>query len=69
MHLWLQAIFLLSSSKKSISSNQLHRTLGCTLKTAWFISQRVREAMRVGGFAPMGGVIGKRLTYQTTREG
>jgi transposase-like protein len=55
MHLWLQAIFLLSSSKKGISSNQLHRTLGCTLKTAWFISHRVREAMRAGGLAPMGG--------------
>jgi transposase-like protein len=55
MHLWLQAIFLLSSSKKGISSNQLHRTLGCTLKTAWFISHRVREAMRDGNLAPMGG--------------
>ncbi|ABD08173.1 ISSpo8, transposase [Rhodopseudomonas palustris HaA2] len=58
MHLWLQAIFLLSSSKKGISSNQLHRTLGCTLKTAWFISHRVREAMRDGGLAPMGGAGG-----------
>jgi transposase-like protein len=58
MHLWLQAIYLLSSSKKGISSNQLHRTLGCTLKTAWFISHRVREAMRDGGLAPMGGAGG-----------
>ena len=49
MRHWLQAIFLMSSSKKGISSNQLHRTLGCTLKTAWFISHRIREAMRVGG--------------------
>jgi transposase-like protein len=49
MRHWLQAIFLLSSSKKGISSNQLHRTLGCTLKTAWFISHRIREAMRVNG--------------------
>jgi transposase-like protein len=55
MHLWLQAIFLLSSSKKGISSNQLHRTLGCTLKTAWFISHRVREAMRDGNLSPLGG--------------
>jgi transposase-like protein len=55
MRHWLQAIFLLSSSKKGISSNQLHRTLGCTLKTAWFISHRIREAMRVTGAAPMGG--------------
>ncbi|ODA66875.1 ISXO2-like transposase domain protein [Methyloligella halotolerans] len=55
MHLWLQAIFLLSSAKKGISSNQLHRTLGVTLKTAWFMSHRIREAMRAGDFAPMGG--------------
>jgi hypothetical protein len=56
MRHWLQAIFLMSSSKKGISSNQLHRTLGCTLKTAWFISHRIREAMRGGGpFTPMMG--------------
>lgn len=55
MRHWLQAMFLMSSSKKGISSNQLHRTLGCTLKTAWFISHRIREAMRVTGVTPMGG--------------
>ena len=49
MRHWLQAIFLMSSSKKGISSHQLHRTLGCTLKTAWFISHRIREAMRATG--------------------
>lgn len=55
MHLWLQAIFLMASSKKGISSNQLHRTLGVTLKTAWFMSHRLREAMRAGGLGPLGG--------------
>lgn len=55
LRLWLQAIHLMSSSKKGISSNQLHRTLGVTLKTAWFMSHRVREAMRVLGMTPMGG--------------
>ena len=55
MHLWLQAIFLLSSSKKGISSNQLHRVLGVSLKTAWFMSHRIREAMRDGGLTPLGG--------------
>jgi transposase-like protein len=55
MRHWLQAIFLMASSKKGISSNQLHRTLGCTLKTAWFISHRIREAMRVNHSTPMGG--------------
>ncbi|MGO8753916.1 MAG: IS1595 family transposase [Gallionellaceae bacterium] len=46
MRLWLQAIFLIASSKKGISSNQLHRTLGITLKSAWFMSHRIREAMK-----------------------
>ena len=55
MHLWLQAIVMMCSSKKGISSNQLHRTLGVTLKTAWFMSHRLREAMRGGSLAPMGG--------------
>jgi transposase-like protein len=55
MHLWLQAMFLLCSSKKGISSNQLSRTLGVTLKTAWFMSHRIREAVRTVGVEPMGG--------------
>ena len=55
MHLWLQAMFLMTSSKKGISSNQLHRTLGVTLKTAWFMSHRIRLAMQAVGLAPMGG--------------
>ncbi len=55
MNLWLQAMYLLCSSKKGISSNQLHRTLGVTLKTAWFMAHRIREAMRITGVEPMGG--------------
>ncbi len=55
MHLWLQAVYLMCSSKKGVSSNQLHRTLGVTLKTAWFMSHRLREAMRVVGAGPLGG--------------
>jgi transposase-like protein len=55
LRLWLQAIHLLCSSKKGMSSNQLHRVLGVTLKTAWFMSHRIREAMRTGGLAPLGG--------------
>lgn len=71
MHIWLQAMFLLASSKKGISSNQLHRTLGCTLKTAWFISHRIREAMKIVGFDPMGGdgkVVEADETYFGDRE-
>jgi transposase-like protein len=55
MNLWLQAMYLICSSKKGISSNQLHRTLGVTLKTAWFMAHRIREAMRVVGVGPLGG--------------
>ncbi len=58
LYLWLQAMHLLCSSKKGISSNQLHRTLGITLKSAWFLSHRIREAMRDGSLAPMGGAGG-----------
>ena len=54
LHLWLQAMHLLCSSKKGISSNQLHRILGVSLKTAWFMSHRIREAMRSGDLAPFG---------------
>lgn len=56
LYIWLQAFYLIAGSKKGISSNQLHRTLGVTLKTAWFMSHRIREAMRTGSLAvPMGG--------------
>lgn len=55
LHQWFQAAFLMCSSKKGISSNQLARTLGCTIKTAWFVSHRLREAMRDGHIGPMGG--------------
>ncbi len=56
LRMWLQAIALLAASKKGISSNQLHRMLGVTLKSAWFMSHRIREAMRSGSLAtPMGG--------------
>ena len=55
LKLWLQAMHLMGASKKGISSNQLHCTLGVTLKTAWFMSHRIREAMTSMGMEPMGG--------------
>jgi transposase-like protein len=54
LHAWLQAVYLLCSSKKGISSHQLHRTLGVTYKTAWFMTHRIREAMRSGDLSPFG---------------
>jgi transposase-like protein len=51
LHQWFQAAFLLCSSKKGVSSNQLARTLGVTVKTAWFASHRLREALRQGDLA------------------
>ncbi len=54
LRLWLQAIFLIASSKKGISANQLHRTLGVMLKTAWFMGHRIREAMKSDGLEVFG---------------
>ena len=51
---WLQAIFLMTASKKGVSAHQLHRTLEVTYKTAWFLAHRIREAMRCGDLAPFG---------------
>ena len=51
---WLQAIYLICTSKKGISAHQLHRTLEITYKAAWFLGHRVREAMRSGDLAPFG---------------
>jgi transposase-like protein len=54
LHLWFQAAHLMCSSKKGVSANQLHRTLGVTLKTAWFLAHRLREAMAEGALNPFG---------------
>jgi transposase-like protein len=51
----LQAVYLMSASKKGVSAHQLHRVLEITYKSAWFLCHRVREAMRDGSLAPMGG--------------
>lgn len=66
LRLWLQAIYLIASSKKGISSNQLQRTLGVTIRSAWFMSHRIREAMKDGGlelFGGMGGAVEADETF------
>jgi transposase-like protein len=52
---WLAALFLLTASKKGVSAHQVHRSLGISYKSAWFMMHRLREAMRQGGLAPIGG--------------
>lgn len=58
LHKMLQAVYLMTASKKGISAHQLHRILEVQYKSAWFLAHRIREAMRSGEFAPMGGAGG-----------
>jgi transposase-like protein len=68
LNVWLQAFFLMASSKKGVSSHQIHRELGITYKSAWFLTHRIREAMRAGGLTSpqmggKGGVVEVDETY------
>jgi transposase-like protein len=58
LHKWLHGFHLMASSKKGVSAHQLHRSLDITYRSAWFMAHRIREAMRAGGLAPMGGAGG-----------
>lgn len=66
LHLWFQAVYLICSSKKGISSNQLARTLRITVKSAWFLSHRIREAMREGALAVPFGSTGGAVEVDET---
>jgi transposase-like protein len=55
LHKWVLGFHLMCSSKKGVSSHQLHRTLGITYRSAWFMAHRIRECMRNGGLTPLGG--------------
>ena len=55
LHLWLQVIHLMCASKKGIATRQIQRLLNCSMKTAWFLGHRIREAMGDDGSEPMGG--------------
>lgn len=52
LHKWLLAFRLMAGSKKGISAHQIHRTLGITYKSAWFMAHRIREAMGPDGSEP-----------------
>lgn len=56
LHKWLLATHLMASSKKGMSAHQMHRMIGVTYKTAWFLCHRIREAMNgAGNDGPLGG--------------
>ena len=68
----LQAVYLMTASKKGISAHQMHRILEISYKSAWFLMHRVREAMRSGDLAPFGGeggVVEVDETFIGRREG
>lgn len=65
---WLAALFLLTASKKGISAHQIHRSLGISYKSSWFMMHRLREAMRTGGLEPLGGA-GKVVEADETYHG
>lgn len=80
LHKWVLASHLMAASKKGMSAHQLHRMLGVTYKTAWFMAHRIREAMKedVKSSGPIGGegktveadetYIGKRETPRVSAQ-
>lgn len=68
---WLMAVHLMCASKKAMSSHQLHRMLGITYKSAWFMTHRIREAMKPGSTGLMGaggGTVEADETYWGTSK-
>lgn len=77
---WVLAAHLMAASKKGVSAHQLHRMLGVTYKTAWFMAHRIREAMKedVKSSGPLGGegktveadetYIGKRENHRMSAQ-
>lgn len=68
LHLWLQVIHLMCASKKGVSTRQIQRMLQCSMKTAWFLTHRIREAMaeKHDIFTPPLGGVGKVLEADET---
>jgi transposase-like protein len=63
---WLAALFLMTASKKGISAHQVHRMLGISYKSTWFMMHRLREAMRTGGLLPPMGEGGGAVEVDET---
>ena len=69
LHLWLQAIQLITASKKRISTRQIQRAFNCSMKTAWFLAHRIREIMKpYTGSGSLGGE-GKTVEADVTYVG
>jgi transposase-like protein len=65
---WVLATHLMSASKTGVSAHQLHRMLGLTYKSAWFMCHRIREAMKITNKSPMGGE-GEQVQADETYQG
>jgi transposase-like protein len=65
---WVAALFLMTASKKGVSAHQVHRLIGVSYKSTWFMMHRLREAMRTGGLEPLGGA-GKIVEVDETYYG
>lgn len=71
LHKWLLANHMICSAKKGVSAHQVHRTIGVTYKTAWFMCHRIREAMTetpTGMLGGAGGIVEADETYWGRRE-
>lgn len=69
LHLWLQVIHLMCASKKGVSTRQIQRMLQCSMKTAWFLTHRIREAMRSGDLDVSYGTDGTPVEVDETYIG
>lgn len=60
---WLVAVWLITNAKNGISSYEIHRAIGVTQKTAWFLLHRIRHAMAEGSFVKLSGVVESDETW------
>src|ERR1019366_6085674 len=64
MRVWLQAMYMMCSNKQGISTQQIHRTFGGSMTTAWFLGHRIREAMKELGWPDAGKLGGGGQTLE-----
>jgi transposase-like protein len=66
---WMTAVWMICGAKNGVSSYEIHRALGVTQKTAWFMLHRIREAMKSGSMEKMGGSNGGAVESDETFVG